>query len=838
MSTSTSQPTYFQRTSTRRRVVDLTVLAILFLLALPGFHTVYGGAQYMITGVIALLLGLLIALIGARFRLGPLRIALMIVLVHLLLGSVFAAPTHALFGVVPTLGSLMELLTMPVTTWKSVVTVSPPVGAAQGVLGVVWLSMLLMSVLSASIVLRTRHYALAWLFPLAMLLITVVFGTSTVALPLVRGVLAAVLSVAWLTWRFESGRLDSAASTIISDTERPGSWKNPVLRRRVIGGAVILALSAGIAVAAAPLLDPPEGTQRYALRDRINPPFDPRDYVSPLADFRGYIKHQEEAVLFTITDVEQGDKVRLASLDRYDNQVYNVAGSIDRSDYSGVFLPTASGVNLHEAGEGQRTSTITIGQYAGVWMPTLGERTDRIDLEEMPEGRAAVMSENLFLNERSQTAVDASGIRAGDAYTVRYEPYSDPSDEETRTATFDPEAMEGLPEIEDVPTDLRSTAEEWLGDSDDDMEQVQYLLRKIKADGTFTHGIEDEAASYSGHGIRRLMAMFEEIEFDEDEPVAYPYGMLGDQEQYAALAAVMLRSVGVPARVVMGFEVPEGSSGTVDITGADVTAWVEVAFTGIGWVRFDAHPDEEDTPVQPEPQEIEKPRPQVAQPPPPPAEPPNPPPGAMSEDTDKEDEPQEETSAWVVYVGLAVIPLLLLTLIVTSILVAKALRRRRRRRRPEVHASVDGGWQEILDLLTDMKQPADPVATRAEIARELEARIPSLGAASLAVHADRAVFGPDDLGTDAVDDYWSRIREARRGLAASLPWHRRVRAALSLRSFRRASAERKRENRIERSARRARTAAERRRAALRGRSSSGKPLASRLPFLNRKGSDR
>src|SRR5699024_1328868 len=169
----------------------------------------------------------------------------------------FAAPTHARWVVVPTLASLQELLVAPVTSWKSTLTVSPPVGAAQGVLAVVWISMLLLGLLAMTIVMRTRRYVIAWLFPLALLLVTVVFGTPEAFWPGVRGVLFAIISVAWLTWRFESSRLDSAQSTIISDTVRPGSWQNPVLRRRVIGGAVIMAIVGGGAFAAQPLLDPP-----------------------------------------------------------------------------------------------------------------------------------------------------------------------------------------------------------------------------------------------------------------------------------------------------------------------------------------------------------------------------------------------------------------------------------------------------------------------------------------------------------------------------------------------------------------------------------------------------
>src|SRR5699024_4149819 len=265
-----------------------------------------------------------------------------VLLVYFLFGSVFAAPTRAIWGIVPSLGSLQELLLAPVTSWKAALTVAPPVGSAQGVLGVVWIGVLLLTLLGMTVVLRTRFYVLAWLFPIALVLLAIVFGTTDVFWPVLRGVLFAVISVGWLTWRFEGARLDSAQSTIISDTVRPGSWKNPVLRRRVIGGAVIMALAGGFAVGAQTLLDPPEGTIGYAQRNHSTPPFEPHDYVAPLSEFRGYLKNQREEELFTVTDVEGGTKVRLATMDQYNLQVYDVAGNRDEDSASGAFLPTAT----------------------------------------------------------------------------------------------------------------------------------------------------------------------------------------------------------------------------------------------------------------------------------------------------------------------------------------------------------------------------------------------------------------------------------------------------------------------------------------------------------------
>ncbi len=62
-------------------------------------------------------------------------------------------------------------------------------------------------------------------------------------------------------------------------------------------------------------------------------------------------------------------------------------------------------------------------------------------------------------------------------------------------------------------------------------------------------------------------------------------------EQYASAMAVMLRSLNIPSRVVVGFtqgvKQPDGS---YLVTSHDAHAWVEVKFENNGWVRFDPHP--------------------------------------------------------------------------------------------------------------------------------------------------------------------------------------------------------------------------------------------------------
>jgi transglutaminase-like putative cysteine protease len=66
---------------------------------------------------------------------------------------------------------------------------------------------------------------------------------------------------------------------------------------------------------------------------------------------------------------------------------------------------------------------------------------------------------------------------------------------------------------------------------------------------------------------------------------------VGFCQQYAAAMAVMLRLVGIPSRVVLGYmHEPPNKSGNFTITTFDAHAWDEAFFPGIGWVPFDPTP--------------------------------------------------------------------------------------------------------------------------------------------------------------------------------------------------------------------------------------------------------
>ena len=67
-------------------------------------------------------------------------------------------------------------------------------------------------------------------------------------------------------------------------------------------------------------------------------------------------------------------------------------------------------------------------------------------------------------------------------------------------------------------------------------------------------------------------------------------GRRGYCEQFASSMAAMLRTVGVPSRVAVGFTGGREAGDSRSVSTADAHAWVEAWFPGAGWTTFDPTP--------------------------------------------------------------------------------------------------------------------------------------------------------------------------------------------------------------------------------------------------------
>ena len=220
-----------------------------------------------------------------------------------------------------------------------------------------------------------------------------------------------------------------------------------------------------------------------------------------------------------------------------------------------------------------------------------------------------------------------------------------------------------------------SQANDLSADAPTAIDRVRQIEAHFQKNGAFSNGLiaDGQLPSVSGHGATRIRSLLTAKQ------------MLGDDEQYAVAMSLMLRHLGIPSRVVMGFypdpKSPENGAGEVKITGKDVHAWVEVAFDRVGWVSFDPTPPKDNVPIPPDPENKSKPKPQVLQPPPPPQEPADLPPDSSPDALDADEKKNNPWLFWgplLAAIGIALIPIGILALPLLLIALLKSRRRKTR----------------------------------------------------------------------------------------------------------------------------------------------------------------
>ena len=158
-----------------------------------------------------------------------------------------------------------------------------------------------------------------------------------------------------------------------------------------------------------------------------------------------------------------------------------------------------------------------------------------------------------------------------------------------------------------VPSVVSEIASELAADATPGISQVRAIQQKLHDQGFYSDGTDQ--LSLPGHRSSRIERFLSEDQW------------IGDDDQYAIAMALMLRSLGIPSRVVMGFYPETSTSGPITFTGKDTHLWVEVPFEGAGWVAFDPTPPRDQIPQTEVPKPKPNPRPQVLQPPDPPQDP-------------------------------------------------------------------------------------------------------------------------------------------------------------------------------------------------------------------------
>ena len=742
----------------RRWIADLTATVLLLSIPIIGFWPTFEGPAYLVAALGGVLAGVVLAVVGTLLRWGILLLSGATVVAYFLLGGALALPHTTVAGVIPTLETLRQLALGTFESWKKLLTTVAPVASADGHLIVPFLLALVAGVLTASLALRARHAAWA-LIPAAVFLgIEIALGTSQPFVPVVQGVAFGLVAVVWLSLR--QAWLPQVAA--VSVGERSSGTRAASVRRVVLGTAV-LAVAAVAGVAASAIAAP--SSPRYVLRDIVIPPFDIREFPSPLQSFRALVRDYPDETLFTVTGLPKDARVRLATMDAYNGTVYNV--SDEGAGSSSAFSQVRTNMSADAEGT-PATLHVEIGAFEGVWMPDAGA----VRTVEFGGDRADDLRRSAHYNESTSTGVVTAGLAEGDAYTLEAVIPSVPSDEALADAEFAPLR---LPDQEGVPQDIADLASKTVADATTPIEQVRALQTMLSEGGYFSHGLEGQPLSRAGHGAERIITLLGAEQ------------MVGDDEQYATAMALLAREIGIPARVVMGFYPDEEQQGqpVFEANGDTLHAWVEVAFDGEGWVPFDPTPPEDQVPSDQTTKPKADPQPQVLQPPPPPQEPVDLPPTMTDDRGSDDDEGFDAALLWmIVAIGLGSLAILFVLLAPFVVIGAfKAARRRQRRSAERASDRISGGWDELVDRAADYGAPVRPGGTRREDAGILRTALAEPRVVTLASRADSEVFGPAEPTPADVEEFWTQVDEIVGGMGAGRSWWRRLGARLSLRSL-------------------------------------------------------
>ncbi len=272
--------------------------------------------------------------------------------------------------------------------------------------------------------------------------------------------------------------------------------------------------------------------------------------LSPLVDIRGRLANSSATLAFTVR-ASEATYWRLTALDRFDGKIWSSSRSY--RDVSGPFTTQARSTVLRQ--------DFTIAGLDSIWLPAAFSPinvTGGSDLAFDPETSSIV------------TGADSSN---GQTYSV-VSALSRPTKAQLEGASGPlPASIAStyLPLPADFPTVVTQQAAKVTAGATTPYEKARRLQDWFRVNFTYDLSVR------AGH--------------DENAIVSFLRQGRGYCEQFAGTFAAMARSLGVPARVAVGFTpgMAKGD-GTFQVLGKYAHAWPEVWFNGIGWVAFEPTP--------------------------------------------------------------------------------------------------------------------------------------------------------------------------------------------------------------------------------------------------------
>lgn len=307
---------------------------------------------------------------------------------------------------------------------------------------------------------------------------------------------------------------------------------------------------AGVAVLGAVVVGPKlPGAYTDPLLDTRQRQSDVTEVLSPLVDIRSRLVNRTNTEMFTV-EAAAGQYWRVTGLSKFDGTTWGLPDS-DLQSADGVLNVTSSGAPLLQ----QR---FRIGRLGGHFVPAAF----------VP---ITVAQNAAWLPSTDTIVIGGDGLETGDTFNIASD-IASPSPEALRATTSNSPPDEIFTELpSDFPDEVVRLAEEVTAGATTSYDQAMLLQDWFRTE--FEYDIKVQR----GHG--------------DDAIIAFLRNKRGYCEQFSATFAAMARSIGLPARVAVGFTAGElRADGRFHVLGRHAHAWPEVWFDGIGWVLFEPTP--------------------------------------------------------------------------------------------------------------------------------------------------------------------------------------------------------------------------------------------------------
>jgi len=274
--------------------------------------------------------------------------------------------------------------------------------------------------------------------------------------------------------------------------------------------------------------------------------------LSPLVDIRSRLTNQRnvEMIFVTANDKSYWRSTTLAEFD----------GEIWRAPERDIAEPDASALVARPADVVLRQQTRIVG-LGGTEVPAAPDLTNA----DGPNGL------RLPYDPASSTlSTGGEELAKGDSFTMISAPPRFEREVLAAATSFDPgdDIYFDLPD--DFPTDVVALAEEVTAGAANSFEAAVALQDWFRSEFTYSLQVQP------GHGNNAIEGFLRD--------------RVGYCEQFAGTYAAMMRSIGIPARVAVGFTDGKATGTGYSVTGRNAHAWPEVWFDGLGWVLFEPTP--------------------------------------------------------------------------------------------------------------------------------------------------------------------------------------------------------------------------------------------------------